>query len=286
MPASSALQTKINNEWDSLPAEVKVFSGDEIDYEKSLDKANDLTQRNSVIHKYLLDTWGMGNRFPNFDDTYGIVTRICDELGLDANDNPFITFIDLVGDDSNNILTKQNLVNLNNWYADGLLDFNDISGMSSERLKHPIFKLGFYETGDPEFVLKSYNFLDNTTNLKKLNYVQLLSSPKIASGDPLKSLGATYNTKEKAEAITDGNINDIRKAFIYKNATKFRSARDLNQALTLVARERPGSEGSTDSSRIGSDVRRMFGSLSDEDRIAIVSDLISAYGIDLDDLRS
>ena len=291
MPVSNEVEQKIIDTWKNLPDDVKSLIPDEKsakknDYKAAYKKAHDLSQSKAVVQKYLLDNYGRRDLFPEFDKTLDSLTKIFDEAGLEETSNPFINYINLADNNNNKaILTNSNIVDINNWYADEILDYNDISGSSSEKRNHPIFQQNFFKSENPDFILKSYIFLSNIGKVKNLNFEALVNwalgnknTPKLPNDDALLNLALDYNAGVKnIKNISAYDMNEIRSAIINNSTsdyTKFRNPEEIKKLLQILNREKGYKQNNNDAL---TNVSKILGQLKKEERIKVVQAIIDKY---------
>lgn len=290
MAISSTLRDKIINDFQNLPDDIKSLVPQEgkiseNDYANALSKAHDESQRVALIHLFLLNNYE--KVIPNLDDCLDILTHIFNDVGITESTNPFITFIKFVKSDassSNRILTKDNLIMLNDLYADNEIDFNDISGYSKERRDHPIFNPEFYDSSDPEFLLDSYNFLSQTYNLRRLNYDTIVDSSKIDDNNLKELIKSKYYHKDKAvSSMNDNDVQELRQAFI-QQGKGFKDPNTLRNILTIASREKTISNGSSSSlelKQLSREARKTLDSSPQEDREKFIQSLADDYDVKL-----
>lgn len=283
-------------------------------FKTAMEKAAGYIQEQQIIQAYLALAYG--NVIDRFDECLPNLTHIFGELGISQGDNPFVMYMKLDGGRYAKPLTAGRLLLLNNLYADGILEAVDIEGRSDMRTNHPIFKDAFFELEDPEFTMKSYNWLSNTGKLRQLNYGAIANLPdkRLDKDDVLKvlSIGVSRlvpvtslkSSKEIYETDPSkvGNIDVLtfRTAFINGGRVdmdygSFRSTYELKSLLQLANKEsqvrtddnEPSRERNlTPRSATGVDsIRKSIGNLTKEETYNLVRDVIKASGISLDDLR-
>lgn len=290
MAISSTLRDKIINDFKNLPDDIKSLMPQEgkiseSDYANALSKAHDESQRVALIHLFLLNNYE--KVIPNLDDCMDILTHIFSDVGITESTNPFITFIKFVKADassSSKILTKDNLIMLNDLYADNEIDFNDISGYSNERRDHPIFKSGFYDSSDPEFLLDSYNFLSKPYNLRRLNYDSIVDSSKIDDNNLKEFIKGKYYHNDKAvSSIGDNDAQELRQAFM-QQGKGFKDPNTLRNILTIASREKTTSDGSSSSIglvQLSKEAKKTLDNSSQEEREKFIQSLADDYDVKL-----
>lgn len=284
MPASSDTIRRIIDAFEALPEDVRTlipywYHMEENDYVSAMAKTKDLAQEHAVVQKYLLDAYGRNSTFKDFDKALPNLTRIFDELGLDEVDNPFIGYIDAVLDKgSSEVLTNDNIVRINNWYSDKILDYNDISGHSSEGTNHPIFQKGLFDSSDPDTLMKSYKFLSDPSNVRRMNFNALASSPKVKDGDAVKDVADTYISDYISQKkISPENVDYVRRAFINNgdDRGKFRDPRELRQLLSIASREKSTPDYV---SNPFANIKGMLDRMNSEDRAQAIGMIMNTYG--------
>lgn len=221
---------------------------DKKDFVSAFNKANS-TEQKTVVDIFLSSNiyW---NRIKNAEP---MLERICLELGLDRNDNPFLTFIDkYCSSNSSNAfdLDNDDFVVLNNLYARSVIEFNDIAGTNYEGTKSVLFNGYLYQKSrdDIDFIITTYMWLGESYNVKRMNFVSIMKDTRLVSGSgKLRNsvstlLDDSFNLKEGV------SVQDVRNAVIYQDADNIKgeltSVKDLKTLLTDA------------SSNVGKDVKQ------------------------------
>lgn len=95
--------------------------------------------------------------------------HICKDVGFKDVNNPFLKFLETYLD--TNTLTNNDLVKLNNLYAKDILSYEEIHGDKIDGNRFSIiYRPELYQMNDIEKIVKSYKFLGDVNNLKKMNW--------------------------------------------------------------------------------------------------------------------
>lgn len=243
---------------------------DDGDYAEAYNQAPNQAEQKAVVDIYLQES----PYWTRISKAEPMLERICMELGLDTNDNPFITFINKYCDEWTAVtfnLDNSDFVVLNNLYARGVIDFNDLAGTNYEGKKSVLFNGYLYQQqmSDVEFIISSYMWLGEEYNIKKLNIGAIVTDmmlPESLRNAVADLAEADYTLK------ADTTPQKIRDAVIYTKAghvnSKVTSVKDLKRLLTDGAKKLgTAKKDDTDKvSKIVKDIAR----LSDEDKAELL----------------
>ena len=158
--------------------------------------------------------------------------HICKDVGFKDVNNPFLKFLETYLD--TNTLTNNDLVKLNNLYARDILSYEEIHGDKIDGNRFSIiYSPELYKMSDMEKVVKSYKFLGDANNLKKMNWKSIYDG------------NVTNNISQLALDIIDeknklDNLKDVAQAratIIYKdiNSPELNSETIIDKTLKLGA---------------------------------------------------
>lgn len=226
---------------DDLPDEAKATLMDENGdlasrYDKALKLLSDDWEKEVLAKDFVSKTTGGKLDSGHLDNAGGILGHIFGELGFQKNENPFISFIQIAAGSGkqNALVTDEALTLINNLYADGTLDFNDIAGLGVDKDNHIIFDASVYSQPNPEFLIETYCDLSDISAFKRMNWKAIADSDSLGNDDPLKVL-ANRLSKEGLGAAQ--SVSQFRNPFMYKDGngkSKMRTDSELRDLLMLA----------------------------------------------------
>lgn len=191
----------------------------ENDWTNALNKAND-DEKNTVAEIYLRTLCEHGNQWESIgwsklEPIKSVLIKWIKELGFKESTNPYMQFIPAfysIQESQSKTLSENNCIELNNLYADGVLDFADIAGTGENKLDHVIFNKNLYNKtmSDLEFIVKAYEALSTKSTVSKLNL------------DAVKNELIRYKKQNVANYVEENksDIKAIRNAIIFKDPTQ------------------------------------------------------------------
>lgn len=203
---------------NSLSDEIKALVL-ENDWTNALNKAND-DEKNTVAEIYLRTLCEHGNQWESIgwsklEPIKSVLIKWIKELGFKESTNPYMQFIPAfysIQENQSKTLSENNCIELNNLYADGVLDFADIAGTGENKLDHVIFNKNLYNKtmSDLEFIVKAYEALSTKSTVSKLNL------------DAVKNELIRYKKQNVANYVEENksDIKAIRNAIIFKDPTQ------------------------------------------------------------------
>lgn len=205
-------------------------------YNKALSLLRDDWQKEVLAKRFVSETAGGKLDAGHLNNAGPILGHIFGELGFQKNENPFVSFIQIAvsSGKQNTLVTDEALTLLNNLYADGTLDFNDIAGLGVDKANHIIFDASVYAQPNPEFLIETYCDLGDMSAFKRMNWKAIATSDSLGAGDPLKVL-ANRLAKEGLGAAQ--SVNQFRNPFMYKDGdgkSKMRTDSELRDLLMLA----------------------------------------------------
>ena len=181
----SAIQELLNKLSDDVKNILIVKNPDgseKIDYSKlskALSYAGNLQERDAIVELFLrqsINTDAKWNRidFSVIEPYKDVLIKLCDELGLKETGNPFLVFLPkLYQKDSNIKLTRDNLIDLNNLYANNKISKEDLMGKGPDGENNILFNSNLYSFYDADIMYEYWKWLKDPENLKKLNWVEI-----------------------------------------------------------------------------------------------------------------
>lgn len=203
---------------NSLSDEVKKLVS-ENKWSDALNSAS-MNEKDAVAELYLRTICEQGNQWDGVDwnkiePIKRMLIKWIKELGLKESTNPYMKFISAfysISSNSSRTLTENNCIELNNLYANGVLDFSDIAGIGENKLNHIIFNQNLYNNNmsDLDFIVRAYESLSSANFAKKINV------------DAVKEQLIRYKHKSNADYIDNNadNLKELRNAIIYKEPTQ------------------------------------------------------------------
>ena len=205
-------------------------------YNKALGLLRDDWQKEVLAKRFVSETAGGKLDAGHLNNAGPILGHIFGELGFQKNENPFISFIQIAAGSGkqNALVTDESLTLINNLYADGTLDFNDIAGLGVDKANHIIFDASVYSQPNPEFLIETYCDLSDISAFKRMNWKAIADSDSLGNDDPLKVL-ANRLSKEGLGAAQ--SVSQFRNPFMYKDGdgkSKMRTDSELRDLLMLA----------------------------------------------------
>lgn len=230
------------------PTEVK-----NVDWEQKFKNAKTVDAQNTAIKDYLK------SRFPNLQNALKPITetliKILRQLGLNENTNPFIKFIELFfkGEDKP-LLNNNNMICINNLYANKIINDRVLKGLSEDQTEHPIFSRNLYQQGnkDIEYIIKCYNWLSNTydvvNSVTNFNLKIDNRDIKLSIKRDDKSNDITFNL------ATNEGLRNFKKFVIFINgefAKGVRQSRDIESIIVELDNAPSQPKGDNDKKSFG-----------------------------------
>lgn len=201
-----------------------------------------------------------------------LLSKIFQQLGLSESSNPFIKFINIFLSISENKLTKDNIIFLNNLYASSVIDFGDIAGIGPDKTSHIIFNSYLYtlSNSDAEFMVKAYEWLSIEYNLTKLNFLSLTHVGNVNIPDNYKKLS------KYSKGVSTINVNEIRNTVIFISKSNFKKSRlhtpqEVENFLTITSQT--SKQGSHKSSAV-LNAQKTLNSLTSDEKKEFLNNLV------------
>ena len=174
-----------------------------------------------------------------------ILIKLCVELDSVESYNTFLTFVDKYIE-FNGIFPDLNcLETINNLYASGIVDDHDLDDTSKEKgtQSHSIiFDPNLYLQDDPEFITKSYYWLSQPNNIKRINYNALAQDDRLIKNHLDDIIILAYNTLtygDPGQEVRDTIIYDVPIGDVYDkkslSGAKVRSANTIRDILHIAS---------------------------------------------------
>lgn len=132
----------------------------------------------------------------NFKNLISPIVNQMQMLGTDEMDNPFLQFLALYASSHNNSvypITKNDYININNLYADDIIEDYDLTNIKSLPILFNSSLYNRFNSDDFQFIIKFYTWFDseyNVTsgieNLTEVNKILERANTKINSLNDLK----------------------------------------------------------------------------------------------------
>lgn len=237
-----------------------------------------------IVSERQLDEWG--------DLLIGIIRQ----LGFTSADNPFIGFLQYMRKEAKVDLTRDDVILVNNLWADGVIDGSTISGKGPDKREHIIFNPALYSStenvsDDRYNIVKSYDRLSDLYVVRQLNLDAIVNvMPKSsAQRAALRQLTAGSSAEKHSSHYTGTNYRDVRDLIIYKSPDKH----TINQYYNIKKWLDAGSTSADDNSSGRSASRHTVDdyaadlkkNLSGKDVLALMQRLVKDGTISLSDLK-
>lgn len=214
---------------NSLSEDTKKLISDN-KWSEAIDKATQ-NEINIIAELYLRHLCEKGNQWESIgwnkiEPIKKVLIKWIKELGLRESQNPYMQFIPAfysIDSNKSRTLTENNCIELNNLYADRVLDFSDIAGTGVNGLEHIIFNQNLYNfnMNDLDFIVRAYETLSSKNFIKKLNL------------DAVKQQLIRYKHESNANYIDSNadNVKAIRNAILYKEPTKSQTSEIFDKTV-------------------------------------------------------
>ena len=155
-----------------------------------------------------------------------VLVKLCVEL--DELDNHFMRYIDVFND----VPSRGMMVALNNLYASDVISDNDLDGSGKDGIYSIIFDKSLSDmnyASDIEFLVKSYYWMSQKNNLKKMN-IKALND--LAIKEQYAKLQDATNQIISQGGSVDYKLDKVlRDAIIYDDSGKVRTKQDIEKIL-------------------------------------------------------
>ena len=231
-------------------------SGDKWTISSNWDEArkySDHPNRTEALIKIYLQIacpfWGCN--IQNLEPGINIIVKIFDELGFKENNNPYIGFIKVFYKINNNVtLSEGDWVNLNDWYADGIINAADLRGTGLNGKNHLIFNKNLYI--DPNINADNNAYMNYYNKFNQKNFVMSLNLYAIATNKklPYSNLkGFTKDGNRGTGVYQGGDYREVRNIIFYNNPSRplggLHSLNDVESAY-IVGKETHSSAEATE----------------------------------------
>ena len=282
------MNKEMNDLINKLPEEVKniLVSGEDGAYvinedkwQEALDKCY-ANERDVVIELFFRQLCEQNSQWAKAGITWDkvqpllkVLTQICYSLGFKDVDNPFLEFLKAYL--PNSTLSDRDLIKLNNMYANNILTYEEIHGDKFEDgEKSIVYNPELYNMNDVERFVKSYKFLSSQSNLKKMNWNEVLNanlSKKIndLAREIVQSNGASLNDVE--------GVRKARNTIIYRQKPSLNSQTIVDEVLK---------RGSTQNTTAQQQKQTQKEVVDDADLSKAISDRINNSTLTVDEKRS
>lgn len=199
------------------------------EFENRFNQASNLTEKQEVAGEFV------DAMFPN-SKYRDILVKVCVEL--DELNNYFIKYNDIYTKTEGVVPTRSLIVAMNNLYANDIVDDNDLDGTGKDGRNSIIFKSSLaadnLTSSDIEFVVKSYVWLSQKENIKRMNFNLLSAFANNKDDVAYENLRVAC-----ADALQNPDSYDsqaVRDAIVYKdNRGNIRSKKEIEEILHLAS---------------------------------------------------
>lgn len=205
--------------------------------------------------------------------------HICKDVGFKDVDNPFLKFLQTYLE--TNTLTNSDLVKVNNLYAKDVLSYEDIHGDKVDGNRFSIiYRPELYKMNDVDTVVKTYKFLGDANNLKKMNWESIYDG-NVTNNISQLALDIV-NGKNKLDS--DSAVQDVRATIMFKdkNNPELNSETILKEVLKLGSTGKSTTSKQTSSTNNGDMMQGLMNrlkSLSVDEQRAFLDNLRSQLGL-------
>ena len=213
----------------------------ETDWEKIYDLAKSDQERRAIVKIFLSDLCERQNINEKvFDDGFEVLFKLFDELGFKESNNPYISFIKVFYNLNNDTsLSQDDWIDLNDWYANDLIDASDLKGSGFDRKDHLIFNKNLYVdssvSSHKDDYLEYYQTLSTSYGINELNLYAMATY----NGSPYKDLVKfTKDGKDGTGKFQEGDFREVRNIIFFKNLSSpvkggLHSYNEVNKAIEL-----------------------------------------------------
>lgn len=211
-------------------------------FQEALDKSHpgeDSTIIEIFFRKLCEDQWkNIG--WEKIEPLMSTLIHICKDVGFKDVSNPFLKFLQTYLE--TNELSNDDLVKVNNLYAKDVLSYEDVHGDKVDGNRFSIiYRPELYKMDDVDTVVKTYKFLGDASNLKKMNWGSIYDG------------NVTNNISQLALDIINGEnklssdkeVQDARATIIYKD----KDSSELNNETILKEVLKLGSTGKSSTTK-------------------------------------
>ena len=201
----------------------------EEELEQRFADAKSLAEKQEIASEFI------DKKYPSIDYK-DILVKLCTEL--DELNNYFTKYNDLYTKLEGIIPTRNLMVAMNNLYASSVVDDNDLDGTGENGRDSIIFKSSLADDklspSDIEFVVKSYAWLSQKENIKKMNFNAMLALANRKDDKAYENLIIVCN--EALQNPDTYNSIDVRNAIMYKDDRgNIRSKKEIEDILHMAA---------------------------------------------------
>ena len=241
----------------------------EEELEQRFADAKSLAEKQEIASEFI------DKKYPNIDYK-DILVKLCTEL--DELNNYFIKYIDKYPEGSTP--SRNLIVALNNLYSSGVIDNHDLEGTGKNGKDSILFKIDLSSdnksSSDIEFLVKSYVWLSQNSNIVRMNFDSILDfvNKKSYSGNAEEYTNISnicsqvLNPSETNKPTTQ----DMRSAILFKDANNsiLRSKKDIEDILHAASSRVNTSDDTEDKVlKIVSDISKM----SDDEKTKLFKQL-------------
>jgi len=156
--------------------------------------------------------------------------HICKEVGFKDVNNPFLKFLEIYL--PTGPLSNENLIDINNLYANDVLSYSDIHGDKDNGNRFSIiYRPELYQSNDVQYMIKADKFLNSASNLNKMNWESIYDGN--VTNNISKLALDIVNGKNKLNS--NAEVQDARATIMYKdkNSPELNSDTIVKEVLTL-----------------------------------------------------
>ena len=227
-----------------------------------------------------------GIQLGDWEKAKNMLIRIIREVGVDERTNPFLSFVEKYNERNKKGLSSEDLITVNNAYANEILDYQDVSGTGHAGNKHIIFNPSLYDrSGDEQDKL-----VEIYEQLSDDNYLSKLNLNMIANAFPDTQFKALSKTKSKDKIrnllmFEDGNPdNDVLSLQDIQGGLQAGLGYKYNKDETKDGRDKREKDSKLKNIS-KSELKRIFRDLDSEDVVDVINSLIKSGYVNYNDLK-
>ena len=254
-------------------------------------------EENSLVEIFLRQSIATDNKWgnvsmENIEPYKDVLIKLCTELGLKEIINPFLNFLPaFYNKNPNASLTRNNMIDLNNLYANDEITKEDLMGKGRNELNNILFNPELYTFQNADKMVEYWNWLREPNNLKRMNWqeirnLDLTNAINQVADKVLSQIGGNQLSDEDWASFLnnifyvngqDGKINS--EATLQKLLAAGSINSDLNSKKS-AKKETPSGDSYSDFKKaLKNTINSKYKDLSAEDISEIVSDVIKELGV-------
>lgn len=254
-------------------------------------------EENALVELFLRQSIATDNKWgnvtmENIEPYKDVLIKLCTELGLKEIINPFLNFLPaFYNKNANANLTRDNMIDLNNLYANDEITKEDLMGKGRNALDNILFNPELYTFQNVDKMVEYWNWLREPNNLKKMNWqeirnLNLTNAINQVADKVVSQVGGNQLSDEDWASFLnnifyvngqDGKIN--AEATLQKLLAAGSINSDLNKNTTKKKEVQSGDSYEDFKKALKNTINSKYKDLSADDISEIVSDVIKELGV-------